>query len=598
MAQRREFLKIASSVGMMGLSGCSAFRNESTSTSTDAPTSEYLSGQAVDLLGTPLSNGTVRVLAKPEDSYIAGLGMRSHEELGRAETDENGDFIFQEFPKTEFETIRSNRDLVMVIFRHPAGWFLGGTLTTDVVFDSSNAISTLRPVYKLLVPPTIATNNNGVRRGVVSVWQWFDSQDVSKQRIGVEVSVTNPRKDLSVYNVHNWLNPDTNTEHQTVLNNGSFSLEVPEEGVEVDYNNITVERAKPTENVITGNTGTETPLKALEKWHPKREVQELELGIPAHFMLRDLYAAFSDEDVDNFQEKQKVMKFALGATPIVGQVLQAVSALNMIFDIFDANEDTAPSTWPTVGTAIDREIDLNEKDLVQGGCQLETASIVLKIPYNITTENRQNLAIRGIWSGTLGSARIEEEFSVTSNRRDRPTVTVELVDDETGAPIPKGTVLLWPNRMGHGWGPKATDSNGLVSFENLGEVHSFEDSSDLEVAGVRAHAAGYTSTDRRDLSWRPSDGPLDITLEMEAENRDIERSILTVVVDDSDYPEIPSVTVEQNGDVVVTERINSRGRAQFSLEDGAEYTVSADGVSETRTVTVDGNTEITLGNSD
>lgn len=189
---------------------------------------------------------------------------------------------------------------------------------------------------------------------------------------------------------------------------------------------------------------------------------------------------------------------------------------------------------------------------------------------------------------------IDTDTITISGTDSEENITVDLVDKETGDSIPNGAVLLWPNRMGHGWGPKATDSNGTVLFENLGEVHSFEDSSELEVAGLRAHAAGYTSTTRRDLSWRPSDGPLNITLEMGAENRDIERSILTVMVDDSDYPEIPSVTVEQNGDVVVTERVNSQGRAQFSLEDGAEYTVSADGVSDTRTITVEGDTEITL----
>lgn len=434
MTQRREFLKMASGAGMVGLSGCNALKNSPTPTQTESPraASDYLSGQAVNLSKEPLANGTVRILAKPEDSYTAGKETRPHKELGRTKTDKDGNFVFQEFPKEKFETLRSERNFVMIIFRHPNGWFLGSTSTTDLVFDSPSIISTLRPVYKLLVPPTVATDGSGTRRGVVSVWQWFNPKDTTKQRIGVEVSVTNPRTDLSLDNVHSWLNPDTNAKHHTTLKNGMFSLEVPEEGVKIDYNNVMVRHAKPMANV-TGKTGTETPLKALEKWHPKRAIQGLELGIPAYFMLWDLYTELSDEATNNAKKRRKMVEVALGATPVVGQVMQAISALSFLFD---TDEGTDPSTWATVGNGYDEKIDLNEKDLIKGGGRIESASKVFTIPYQLTNETEKKLAVRGLWSGTLGSAKLGHSFSITNTTKS-PTVE----DDDQSTQNAKGTFI-------------------------------------------------------------------------------------------------------------------------------------------------------------
>lgn len=327
-------------------------------------------------------------------------------------------------------------------------------------------------------------------------------------------------------------------------------------------------------------------------------VSEYQVVTPVHLQLQEgvrIHRLFPSMEENQLKEASAEIAIGVASelSPVPGPGL-AVTLFEVITDV-TSEMNRAPdhvTFEPTVdGTQIRYVVWLKSEDTVDNWAQPKT-----NIWYEFATMDDETVRRQDL-------SPLHWPACGNTNQTPTPTgpdnaITVQLVDSETEDQIPNGVVLLWPNRMGHGWGPKATDSNGLVSFENLGEVHSFEDSSDLEVAGVRAHAAGYTSTPRRDLSWRPSDGPLDITLEMEAENRDIERSILTVVVDDSDYPEIPSVTVEQNGDVVVTERINSRGRAQFSLEDGAEYTVSADGVSETRTVTVDGNTEITLGNSD
>lgn len=119
-----------------------------------------------------------------------------------------------------------------------------------------------------------------------------------------------------------------------------------------------------------------------------------------------------------------------------------------------------------------------------------------------------------------------------------------------------------------------------------------------EVASLQANAAGYEEA-KQSVSWHPSDGPLDLTVKLEADNRDVERSILTINVIGvtvNDYPEIPSVTVEQDEEIVAKERVDRNDQIRFSLEDGHEYTVSADGVQEERTVVVEGDTEISLRN--
>lgn len=183
---------------------------------------------------------------------------------------------------------------------------------------------------------------------------------------------------------------------------------------------------------------------------------------------------------------------------------------------------------------------------------------------------------------------------------DAYTITVRLVDAATGEPISDGTILMWLNRLGYGPGPDATNDNGEVTFEHL-DHYGFEQDPDLEMSGLQAHAAGYNSV-RRSISWRPSAGPTELTVEMEPENTSVERSILTVnavAADTGDPVKIANVYIEHRGNSVITERTDRLGTAQFSLEDGLEYTIEALGEggiyeSETRTVVLNGDTRIIL----
>lgn len=421
--KRREFLSIAATSGFVGIAGCNSFDSDfqtgpqtATSSPTTGPPStnqDYLSGEAASLFGNPLSNATVRILAKPEDSYIAGKGIQPHEELGRTTTRSDGSFQFTEFPESKFETLRQERDLIMVLFTHPNGWFTGGTMATELVFATESVLSKIRPVWKYIIPPTVVTDRTRTRRGVVSTWKWFKSSDPTRQRVGVEVTATNPRTDLDVYNIHDWLNPDTNTRHNSTLRLGSFSLEIPEQGTEVDYENVTVERTKPVENIIESNTGTESPIKAIEKWHPMRSVNGLELGLPARFMTRDLYNEFTEEDIDRAQEKAKILEFALGASPVIGNVMQLVSAMDIMFDVLNTDDIEDPSQWPGLGNALNRSVDRNKRDLVTNGLNLNVVSAVMKVPYRITDDRNHEVAVRGVWSGTFGSARFGQRFSIS-----------------------------------------------------------------------------------------------------------------------------------------------------------------------------------------
>lgn len=192
----------------------------------------------------------------------------------------------------------------------------------------------------------------------------------------------------------------------------------------------------------------------------------------------------------------------------------------------------------------------------------------------------------------------DTEDDESNDDGEESSITIQLIDAETAEAIPDGTVTLHRNHLGHSWGPETTNEDGIVVFE---DITAFPSSDRIpperaEVASLQANAAGYEEA-QQSLSWHPSDGPLDLTVELEADERDIERSVLTVNVvgvSAADYPEIPSVTVERNGETVAKERVDSNNQVQFSLEDGQEYTVSADGVQGERTVVVEGDTEITL----
>lgn len=116
---------------------------------------------------------------------------------------------------------------------------------------------------------------------------------------------------------------------------------------------------------------------------------------------------------------------------------------------------------------------------------------------------------------------------------------------------------------------------------------------------IRGHAAGYTEQDQ-EFIWKERDSR-EITLALEPEE-EVEASILTVTVVEAETGDpvqtLPYISVDHAGERVKAAQANDQGRTQISLEDGREYTVSAmDEIprfSEERTVTVDGNAEITL----
>lgn len=197
-----------------------------------------------------------------------------------------------------------------------------------------------------------------------------------------------------------------------------------------------------------------------------------------------------------------------------------------------------------------------------------------------------------------GDTEITLSIDSGEDDEEESSITIRLVDAETSEAIPDGTVTLHPNRTGHSWGPETTNEDGIVVFEDLGPFPSFDDDGPerLEVGSLEANAAGYEEV-QQPLSWHPSDGSLDLTVKLEADEHDVERSVLTVNVvgvSAADYPEIPSVTVERDGETVAKERVDSDDQVRFSLEDGHEYTVYADGVAGEQTVAVEGDTEITL----
>lgn len=189
-----------------------------------------------------------------------------------------------------------------------------------------------------------------------------------------------------------------------------------------------------------------------------------------------------------------------------------------------------------------------------------------------------------------------EAYEDEGNPDSSSSITVRVIDSETGEPIPDATVtLMYFEQADDPFGPRATDDDGLVIYEDFDYLEG--------EYGVRARAAGYAEREQ-EFTWEDGDSR-EITLELESEE-EVETSILTVTVVDEDtgnpVQTLPNVYVDHDGERVETARANDQGRAQIPVEDGREYTVSAmDEIprsSEERTVTVDGDTEITLALND
>lgn len=185
----------------------------------------------------------------------------------------------------------------------------------------------------------------------------------------------------------------------------------------------------------------------------------------------------------------------------------------------------------------------------------------------------------GIEDGDESDTETEEDYGLA----------VTLVDGATGDPIEDGTVGI---TFMHDWWPaRPTDDEGTVYFEvPTGSENAI---------GIDASAAGYQSQHH----IVTIEGKTDHVIWLERENPDIERAILTVTVlsPNTDEPAILStVTLERDGEEVDVETSLTEGTVQFSVEDGATYTVRAEDEGNflgEEEVTVDGDTDITVQRS-
>jgi len=161
-------------------------------------------------------------------------------------------------------------------------------------------------------------------------------------------------------------------------------------------------------------------------------------------------------------------------------------------------------------------------------------------------------------------------------------LTVQLIDAQTGDPIPKGTVDLKyfdpPNLR------KVTDSNGQMTFDA-----PENDDSSLDYY-LYAEAAGYRDAE---TSFPANDVPSDIVIEMEAVDRSVDRAILTANANYSGSS-VGTLTVSRNNKVVSRKHLVNKAR--FSVRNGAEYTAQAEaqGNLVEKDVLINGDTEITL----
>lgn len=416
---RREFLATATGGGVAGLAGCTGFGdgdNDETPTpggggdpvvGDGAANRHTLAGRARTPSGEPLAGATVRLLAKPEDSYTAGTGTSAHEELARATTDADGTFRFAEVPASRFESLREEHDSVLFALLHPDGWFSAGTLTGEAVFASDGVLSEIRSRAKYVLPPTLVGGGDVTRRGVVSAWRLFDADTPERQQAGIEVTATNPRAEREVYDIENWVDPNANVTHRSVLEKGMFTLDVPESGVDVDYDDVRIERAKPTEALSSARTGTESPIDAIEKWHPLRPVDGQRLDLPARAMVAGLYDEFTESDQERARLKRGVGEFVLGATPVVGNAMALASLGGLVSDLLDGG-DAGIDRSPGVGDALGDDVDRSERDVIGNGIDLDVVSAVAMVPYRVTDGGDHSLTLGGTWStrgGGTGRAR-------------------------------------------------------------------------------------------------------------------------------------------------------------------------------------------------
>ena len=169
-------------------------------------------------------------------------------------------------------------------------------------------------------------------------------------------------------------------------------------------------------------------------------------------------------------------------------------------------------------------------------------------------------------------------------------LAVTLVDGETGDPIEDGTVGI--GFLQDWWPARPTDDEGTVYFEGV--------PTDGENAiGIDASAAGYRSQHH----IVTIEGKTDHIMWLERENPGIERAILTVTVLSPTTGEpvsLATVRLERDGEEVDVETSVGGGTVQFSVENGATYTVRAEDEGSflgEETVTIDGDTDITVQRS-
>lgn len=168
-------------------------------------------------------------------------------------------------------------------------------------------------------------------------------------------------------------------------------------------------------------------------------------------------------------------------------------------------------------------------------------------------------------------------------------LAVTLVDGETGDPIEDGTVGI--SFMNDWWPARPTDEDGTVYFDvpTAGE----------EAIGIDASAAGYKSQHH----IVTIEGKTDHIIWLESENPGVERAILTVTVLSPNTGEpvtLVTVTLERDGEEIDVETALTEGTVQFSVENGATYTVRAEDEGRflgEETVTIDGDTDITIQRS-
>ena len=344
------------------------------------PGSNVVSGTVVDVHGDP----------------IPGVGLRAFDVGERTELDATTSSEDGSFTLSSLDSRRERQTLLLAEKRLGSGsdtrsWFTARVFdaTQQPRFELSSDIGRLPLDRELLVEPTALLDDREEPLGMVSMWRTIGTplrerpgpSKPTEQVVSIEVTNVNRDDPLGAEQA-----PDHNVHYNTQydLTSGSFALSLPQDGVAVNYDGVSVL-----------GLGTDPDVTVPADWHPLRT------GLPLYPASANLgstpFEKFSGSGSQRIEEGFGRM---LGAIPVAGSLFGLYDTLDWAFgERLDLSAE--------LSTPAARELrNPNVRDTVLRGWRSDgrqpawdEASVVFSVPlrFTDTTVDRAEFVGQAEW---------------------------------------------------------------------------------------------------------------------------------------------------------------------------------------------------------